>query len=161
MILWLALDSQGVDRSAFRYPSGSIPPIFRIATEWRWYSTAARVDQGVRRRTSGRLLARQDEATGARACKLPQPRRDVLTASSLRIDQGAHRLGQIGEFKKPSVSTRIWRLRRVILLPASMPARSVDVPSANSGSRHPAHCSKLASGRNRAGADLSRRLTAR
>ena len=38
------------------------------------------------------LLARQDEATGTRARELLQPRRDMLAATSLRIEQGAHRL---------------------------------------------------------------------
>jgi hypothetical protein len=56
----------------------------------------ARVDQGIRRRApfSGRLLSGQNEATGTRARELHQPRRDMLAAPSLGIDQGAHRLNQ-------------------------------------------------------------------
>lgn len=50
--------------------------------------------QGIRGGTpfSGCLLARQNEAIDTRACELQQPRSDVLTAPSLRIDRGAHQV---------------------------------------------------------------------
>jgi hypothetical protein len=40
----------------------------------------------------GRLVTRQDEATGARACELGKARCDELLAMPVRIEQGAHLL---------------------------------------------------------------------
>jgi hypothetical protein len=50
---------------------------------------------GVHAPLSGRLLPRQHETTGAGTGKLREPCRHVLPATSLRIDQGSHRLGKV------------------------------------------------------------------
>ena len=61
--------------------------------------------QGIGPRTpfSDRLLARQGEATGARARELHQPRRDMLAARSLGIDQDMAFTGRSPVVPMPSV----------------------------------------------------------
>ena len=65
-------------------------------------SARSRADQGIGSGTpsSGSLLARQDETAGAGAHELPQPRRDMLAAPPLWIDQGPHRLSEGSRFDR-------------------------------------------------------------
>jgi hypothetical protein len=58
----------------------------------------SRAGQGVGRFPpfSGRLLPGQDEATGTRACELTEASCRELSAAALWIEQGAHRITEVG-----------------------------------------------------------------